>query len=81
MSKSDAPKRKHVIHIEIQGDTWEDVKYTLKQIQFDLATHEPGNIKIVSGAPDAGYSVTDELYPEQTHDRYFEQVEELLRRA
>lgn len=75
----EAPKRKHVVHIEIGADSWQDVLMALRQIQFDIDTHEPGNVSIVSGGYSCGYTVKDEFYPEQTHDNYFEQSQEWLK--
>ena len=72
------PKRRHIITIEIGADTWEDVIDVLDQIAFDIAKHEPGTVRIDSGAPHFGYSVREEFYPEQTHDNYIEEIHKYL---
>lgn len=77
---SDNPKRRHVVSIEIQSDDWESMLRDLRNIEYDLSTHTPGIISIVSGGPTSGYIVKDEYYPDQTHDHYFEEIDTYLQR-
>jgi hypothetical protein len=51
----------------------------LEKIEMDMRRHA-GTCRVTatSGGPSAGYTVESEYYPEQTHDKYFEEVEAWL---
>ena len=74
----DTPKRRHTVKITLQADTWEDIEFLLQQIEYDILTHQPGNIRIASGSPTGGYSIEDELRPEMDHDRYIKELNAYL---
>lgn len=74
-------ERKHEVVIKIGADDWEAVLVQLRDIHFELSTHAPGQVRIVSGGCDSNYTVLDRLNPSQTHDAYIEEIEAQIDRA
>jgi hypothetical protein len=72
-----APKRRFELAITITGDTWEDVLFDLRDIAPHIETHGPGCTS-VSGAPSHGHIVQVTERPEQTHEKYIEDLDRYL---
>lgn len=68
------PQRCFTLTIKVGGDTWEGIAGALDDI-FDYCRHEGPKLNRVLGGPDLGFTVYCEHRPEQTHDKYFADIE------
>lgn len=71
------PKRCYTLTIEIGADTWQDVVHDLLDLARHIPDHGPA-CSSVMGGPSGGHIVTVEHRPEQTHERYIEQLNAYL---
>lgn len=71
---SDLPKRRHELTLTIGADTFDDLVMALEHVTREL--DDTGN-NSVTGGPSWGGYWTHVVRPEQTHARYFEQIEAL----
>jgi hypothetical protein len=69
---SDLPKRRHELTLTIGADTFDDLVMALEHVTREL--DDTGN-NSVTGGPSWGGHWEHLVRPEQTHDRYFEQIE------
>ncbi len=72
-------ERRHVVHLELQGDTWDDVTSALDRIVSELQV-ETSPRSMTSGGVGAGYILFTRENKDQTHDRYVEQLRDFLRK-
>ena len=71
----DGPRRRFTILVSVGGDTWADALRELVGLVEHIEEHGP-ECSSTRGGPDSGGYVYVTEDPEQTHDRYFEQIEE-----
>jgi hypothetical protein len=70
------PERKHVVEINIQADDWNSVIGELRSVLFNLQTRDKYDvIDVSSGGPSGNHTVTARINPEQTHDKYFDELD------
>lgn len=77
MGEPEKPRRTFELRIHIGADDWDTAMRALQ----DLADHIPAHgqaCDMCSGGPDSGYWVQVIHDPEQTHERYFEQLDVYL---
>lgn len=73
-----APERRHTLALKIGGDTFEDLLHGIEQIARELTEKGTNGVSVIGG-PVWGATwchVTDD---QQTHQRYFEQVNEFIK--
>ena len=68
------PKRCYTLHLNVGGDTWEDVIRSLREATDHIEEHGK-ECRMASGGVSAGYSVVVENRPEMTSARYFEELD------
>lgn len=72
-----AIERAHTVIISAQGDSAEELADMLHSLAHDL---ERGQMTVgVIGGSSAGAMYSYRINPEQTHDRYFQQIGEQLK--
>lgn len=74
---SDKPKRRFELTLGVSGDSWEDVVRAVEDLLPHIVAHGP-KCDSVSGSPSSGHWVHVVEDPEQTHERYHQQLEEYL---
>lgn len=72
-------ERRHVVHLELQGDTWDDVTNALAIVVKELQAEGPPR-NMTSGGVGAGFILFTRENKDQTHDRYVEQLRDFLRK-
>jgi len=71
------PQRAHSLVLSAGGDTAEDLAWTLRHMADDI---ERGQLTVgCSGSPSAGTIYSYRIAPGQTHDVFFQQVDEWLK--
>lgn len=69
-----APKRRFELTINIAGDTWEAVLHDLRDVATHIEDHGQACTSI-SGGYSTGHVVTVTERPEQTHEKYFAELD------
>lgn len=72
-----APHRAYELEIKIGGDTWQDVLRHLHELQQHIPDHGE-ECNSVSGGSTSNHIVIVGRYPEMTHDRYVQELDEYL---
>lgn len=73
MADPQKPVRPYELRISIGADSWDEAMRALQDIADHVAEHGV-KCDLCSGGPSSGYTVTIAHDPEQTHDRYVEQL-------
>ena len=71
------PRRRWEVRITVGGDTWDDVKWQLRDLLPHIEDHGP-ECKSVSGSPSSNHVVYVLHDPEMTHERYHEELDRYL---
>lgn len=74
---TEAPRRKYKVAIIIEADEPKGIVSALSFLEFYYASKGPGR-NMTHGGPDYGINCVDNEDPNQTHERFFEQVEAWL---
>ena len=77
VAPSRGPTRQHDLIIRVGADTVEDLAWALRQFADD-ALRSGISVHGCSGSPSVGYLYSYRHDPAQTHDAYFQQVDEWL---
>ena len=77
MTELVGPKRRFEITITAGADEWEALVHELKESAFHVADHGL-ECSSVSGGPSSHHTVTIHHNPEQTHEKYFEELDVYL---
>lgn len=77
MSRPEKPKRAFEVTLKIGADSWKDVIDQVDHLGFVLEQSGP-KCSSVSGGPSSNHSVEVVHNPEQTHDKYFSQLDDFL---
>ena len=72
-------ERRHVVTLELQGDTWDEVTNALAIVVKELQPEGPPR-NMTSGGVGAGFILFTRENKDQTHDRYVEQLRDFLRK-
>jgi hypothetical protein len=67
------PKRRFAVEIHVSGDEWADVQHALRDLLSHIEEHGP-QCSAVSGGVTSGHWVRVTEDPEQTSQRYHEQL-------
>lgn len=74
VSNNERPRRRYTLQIEIGADTWDAVIGDLHYLAGHIEQHGPACSGVMGGS-DVGHTVTAIEDPQQTHERYFEQLD------
>ncbi len=72
------PERAHVIALNLQADSLEEIRAALSSILFEM---ERGLVEggTVSGSPSSGWTMGYWHNPEMTHEKYAQALDEWLK--
>lgn len=74
-----AVERAHTLIVKFGADTIEDLAFALRQMAIDL---ERGELTVgCSGSPSVGSIYSYRIRPEQTHEKYFADIEAELTKS
>lgn len=74
------PQRRWMLELNIQADEWPWIVRELERLAPHIVEHGP-ICNSVSGSPDAGSSVHIVESPDQTHEKYFQELDSYLERV
>lgn len=67
------PRRRFEVTIKVGGDSWDDVMHTVRTACEELRVSGP-KIGVFGASATADLSILVSDLPDQTHDKYFQQV-------
>ena len=73
----DAPERKYIVGITVGADSWEDILRRLEELLIYMERRGEG-IDMVSGGSRSNVIAVQKVNENQTHEKYFEQLNKFL---
>lgn len=74
------PRRRLELTLKLGADDWHSLLGTLDHIRFELSVKADDDVpvQIVSGGYDSGYTLTVNIAPAQTHERWEADLKDFL---